>query len=202
MQIKGLKITDIMNMTWDELNSIAKNSPKDFKTITSRLVSASNKRLKRLEQTKLGVHAPAYASVRARGSKFSVRGKNMNQLKSEFATAKHFLGMKTSTAKGWNRYRTMMEIRTGQFTDGESLNWSGRTWSKYWEVYRKFQEIHGGTFKKGDSDRIQQLLTEIMESGDKRKRAKTFEEILEDKYSEMYESDDEELDIDDYFDLE
>ena len=191
-----------MNMTWDELNSIAKNSPKDFKTITSRLVSASNKRLKRLTETKLGEYAPAYASVRARGSKFSVRNKDINQLRNEFKNAKHFLQMKTSTKTGWNRYRTLMEIRTGQFTGGESLNWSGKTWSKYWEIYRKFQEIHGGTFKKGDSERIQQLLTEIMDTNDKRKKAKTFEEILEERYEEIYESEDDDIDIDDYFELE
>lgn len=203
MEIKGMKITDIMNMSWDELNNIAKTNPKDFRTLTSRLVSASNKRIRRLEKTKRGIHAPAYASVRARGSKFSVRGKNVNQLKNEFATAKHFLQMKTSTAKGWNRYRTMMEIRTGQFTDGESLNWSDHTWSKYWEIYRKFQEIHGGSFKPGDSERIQQLLTEILDTNDKRKKAKTFEEILEERYAEYYENEDEDdYDIDDYFDLE
>ena len=201
MNIKGLKITDIMNMTWDELNSIAKNSPKDFKTITSRLVSASNKRIKRLETAVRGKSSLAYQSVESRGSKFSVRGKNMNQLKSEFASAKHFLEMKTSTKSGWNKYRKMMEERTGYATSGESVNWSERTWGKYWKVYRRFEESHGGTFKKGDSDRIQRMLTEIMQSNDKRKSADSFQRMIEDEYEEMYESD-EDYDIDDYFDID
>lgn len=201
MNIKGLKITDIMNMTWDELNSIAKNSPKDFRTITSRLVSASNKRIKRLETAVRGKSSLAYQSVESRGSKFSVRGKDMNQLKSEFASAKHFLGMKTSTKSGWNKYRTEMEKRTGYATEGESLNWSDRTWKKYWKVYRVFEENHGATFKKGDSDRIKRMLTEIMEKNDKRRSADSFQRLIEDEYSDMYESD-EETDIDDYFPLE
>lgn len=202
MQIKGMKITDIMNMSWDELNNIAKNNPKDFKTLTSRLVSASNKRIRRLETAVRGKSSLAYQSVESRGSKFSVRGKNTNQLKSEFASAKHFLQMKTSTKSGWNEYRAKMEERTGYATSGESLDWSDRTWSKYWKVYRRFEETHGGTYKKGDSDRIQRMLTEIMESNDKRRSADTFQRMIEDEYADMYESDEDDYDIDDYFDLE
>ena len=113
--------------------------------------------------------------------------------------------MKTSTAKGWNEYRVKMEERTGYATEGESLNWSDSTWNKYWIVYRKFEENHGSSFKKGDSDRIQRMLTEIMESSDKRKNADTFQRMIEDEYAEMYETNmenDEEDDIDDYFPIE
>ena len=94
-----------------------------------------------------------------------------------------------------------MEERTGYATSGESVNWSERTWSKYWKVFRRFEEEHGGTFKKGDSDRILQMLTEIMNSNDKRKSADSFQQMIEDEYDDMYESDEDD-DIDDFFDLD
>lgn len=198
MDVKGLSINDIMNLSWERLNKL---SEKELKQVTSRLVSASNKRLRRLENTTRGKSSFAYQTVENRGRKFSVRGKDVNQTKQEFKLAKQFLGYKTSTVKGWKAYRESVEQRTGYATEGESLNWSNRTWSKYWKVYRRFEETHGGTYKRGDSDRIQKMLTEIMDSNDKRKSADTFQQMIEDEYNDMYESDNEE-DIDDYFDLE
>lgn len=198
MNVKGLKISDIISMDWEQLNKL---SATDLKSLTNRLVSASNKRIRRLEKTERGKSSFAYQSVEERGRKFSTRGKNVNQLKQEFKLAKQFLGYKTSTVKGWKEYRTKVEQRTGYATEGESVNWSERTWSKYWKVYRRFEETHGGTYKKGDSDRIQQMLTEIMKSSDKRKSADSFQKMIEDEYQDMYESEEYD-DIDDYFDLE
>lgn len=198
MNVKGLKISDIVSMDWEQLNKL---SSSDLKSLTNRLVSASNKRIRRLEKTERGKSSFAYQSVEERGRKFSTRGKNVNQLKQEFKLAKQFLGYKTSTVKGWKEYRTKVEQRTGYATEGESVNWSERTWSKYWKVYRRFEETHGGTYKKGDSDRIQQMLTEIMKSSDKRKSADSFQKMIEDEYQDMYESEEYD-DIDDYFDLE
>lgn len=200
MNVKGLSIQNIMEMSWDEINQL---SAKDLKSVTSRLVSASNKRIKRLASAKTGKSSFAYQTVEERGRKFSVRGKDTNALRQEFKLSKNFLNMKTSTVKGWKKYRANVEERTGYATSGESLEWSDRTWSKYWKVYRRFEETHGGTFKKGDSDRIQQMLTEIMQSNDKRRSADTFSQMIEDEYADIYESEDEEdFDIDDAFELE
>lgn len=199
MNIKGLKISDILKMDWEQINKLPE---RDLKQLTSRLVSASNKRIRALEKTKLGKSSFAYQTVEERGRKFSVRGKNVGQTKQEFKLAKRFLEMKTSTTKGWKKYRESVEQRTASATEGESLDWSGRTWSKYWKVYRRFEEEHGGTFKKGDSDRIQQMLRSIMESNDKRKSADSFQRMIEDEYEDMYESEEDEEDIDDYFELE
>lgn len=199
MNIKGLKITDIMDMSWEKLNSL---SEEDFKAVTNRLVSASNKRIKRLTGTKRGKSSFAYQYVEERGRKFSTRGKSLNQLRTEFKSAKQFLSMKTSTVKGWKKYRAEMEKRTGYATENESSNWSDATWRKYWKVYRRFEETHRGTFKKGDSDRIQQMLTEIMNSNDKRRSADTFQEMIEEEYTDMYENNADNFDMSDAFDID
>lgn len=200
MIIKGLKISDIMDISWERLNNL---TLKEMRQLTGRLVSASNKRIRRLSKTARGSSSFAYQYVEERGKNFSTRGKDINQLRTEFKTAKQFLSMKTSTIKGWNKYRKEMEERTGYATSGESVEWSESTWKKYWKVYRRFSETHGGTYKKGDSDRIQQMLTDIMNSNDKRKSADSFQKIIEDEYTEMYENSfSDTSDITDFFDLE
>lgn len=200
MNIKGLKISDIMDLSWEKLNSL---NLEDMRQLTGRLVSASNKRIRRLTAAKRGTSSFAYQYIEERGKTFSTRGKDINQLRTEFKTAKQFLSMKTSTIKGWNKYRKEMEQRTGYATSGESVEWSESTWKKYWKVYRRFSEVHGGTYKKGDSDRIQQMLTEIMNSNDKRKSADSFQKMIEDEYTDMYESDmDKDTDLSDVFDID
>ena len=200
MNIKGLKISDIMDLSWERLNNL---TLKEMRQLTGRLVSASNKRIRRLSKTARGTSSFAYQYVEERGKNFSTRGKDINQLRTEFKTAKQFLSMKTSTIKGWKKYRKEMEQRTGYATSGESVEWSESTWKKYWKVYRRFSETHGGTYKKGDSDRIQQMLTEIMNSNDKRKSADSFQKMIEDEYTDMYESDmDKDTDLSDVFDID
>lgn len=200
MDIKGLKISDIMDISWEKLNSL---NLEEMRQLTGRLVSASNKRIRRLSKTARGTSSFAYQYVEERGKNFSTRGKDINQLRTEFKTAKQFLSMKTSTIKGWNKYRKEMEQRTGYATSGESVEWSESTWKKYWKVYRRFSETHGGTYKKGDSDRIQQMLTEIMNSNDKRKSVDSFQKMIEDEYTDMYESDmDKDTDLSDVFDID
>lgn len=200
MNVKGLKISDIMDLSWEKLNSL---NLEEMRQLTGRLVSASNKRIRRLTTAKRGTSSFAYQYIEERGKPFSTRGKDLNQLRTEFRTAKQFLSMKTSTIKGWNKYRKEMEERTGYITDNESKEWSDSTWKKYWKVYRRFTETHGGVYRKGDSDRIQQELMEIMNSNDKRKSADSFQKLIEEKYDEMYEEDTfRESEIADYFDTE
>lgn len=198
MDVKGLKISDILNMSWDDLNSL---SGKDLKAVTSRLVSASNKRIKRLQNSPRGTSSFAYQTVEERGRKFSVRGLTTNEVRTEFANARRFLNMKTSTVKGWKEYREDMNERITKTLDIEELDWSEKTESKFWKVYRRFEETHGGKFKKGDSDRIQQMLTEMFESSDKRRSADYFTKRVDELWKEFYEEEQEDSEsVSDFFD--
>lgn len=189
-----------MDMDWNDLNKL---SPQEMKKVTSRLASAANKRIRRLEKTPRGTESFAYQVVEERGRKFSVKGKNRNQLRNEFKNVRAFLKYKTSTIKGWNQYREKMEQRVSGATDGESQEWSERIWSKFWKVYRRIEEIHSGSFQKGDSDRIQQMLHQIFVENDKRRGVDYFADIIEREYEDLYESEQEdENDIDDYFDVD
>lgn len=189
MNIKGLKITDIMNMSWDDLNTL---NTKDLKQLTSRLVSSANKRIKRLSNIPHGEFSFAYQKVKEQGRKFSVRGLDVDQTRTEFANVRRFLNMKTSTLKGWKKYRADTMSRLTEALNVDELKWTLATEKKFWKVYRKFEELHSGTFKRGDSSRAQQELTEIFESSDKRRSQDFFLKRINDLYKDLYEENQDE----------
>lgn len=84
-----------------------------LKAEVSRKASMANKRLKRLEQKGL-TSSPAYKMwVESGGAKFSVRGKNYNELQAELARVNHFIDAKTSTIRGVNRVLKDIAKTTG-----------------------------------------------------------------------------------------
>lgn len=97
-----------------------------FRREASRLVSMANKRLIRLEYNKL-TDSPAYQKlVEEMGERprFSIRGKDYNEVQKEVARMRRFLNAKTSTVRGANqvlkemarntgiKYRTLKELRS------------------------------------------------------------------------------------------
>lgn len=84
-----------------------------LKAEVSRKASMANKRLKRLEQKGL-TSSPAYKKwLESGGAKFSVRGKNYNELQAELARVNHFIDAKTSTIRGVNRVLSDIAKTTG-----------------------------------------------------------------------------------------
>lgn len=75
---------------------------RQLKHEISQKASMANKRLKRLEKNDL-TGVPAYRQyVKGGGVKFSVKGKNYNELQAELARVNHFIDSKTSTVRGTN----------------------------------------------------------------------------------------------------
>lgn len=125
MNVKGLKISDIMNIDLNTFNSL---SESELRAITSRLVSVSNKRIRRLKEK--DINSPA---LRGMGDveKFSTKlNKNVseqqrvNQLRHTFAKARNFLTSETSTISGWNKLlkRTKKELAKGLNIDEKTLD--------------------------------------------------------------------------------
>lgn len=78
----------------------------------NRLASMANKRVKRLEQNNL-TDAPAYQQYIASGGRFSVRGKDYNQLQQEISRLQAFISSETSTVRGYNNVLKEMANNTG-----------------------------------------------------------------------------------------
>ena len=84
-----------------------------LKKEVSRMASMANKRLRRLERNEL-TDLPAYQSwVEGGAIKFSVKGKDYNQLQAEFWRLKRFLDNKTSLVRGANKYLREMAENIG-----------------------------------------------------------------------------------------
>ena len=192
MNVKGLKISDILNMDWSDLNAF---TAKELKQLTSRLVSAANKRVRKLEKSELGTSSMAYQSVAKRGRLFSVKGKNTNQVRNEFKLVSNFLKMKTSTVSGWKSYQKDVADKMKRASGIDINKWSNVNKSKMWAVYRKFEELHGGEFKKGDSDRIIQFLMETLDKTETMTEDELLD-ALDSEYQTWYEEDP--FDDDDY----
>lgn len=183
MNIKGLSIDDIMNLDPQELSKLTRS---ELAKITSRLVSASNKRIRRLAKTELGQSSPAY--IGRKGKPFSVKGKGVNELRNEFKNLKNFLGYKTSTAKGWKEVRLDVEKRLGGSLDKT-------TSKKFWETYRRLQETNAGAIldkkhrkqTRNTSDRIQKKLYNVMKK-DWNISMDDALDIMQKKINKIYES--------------
>lgn len=85
-----------------------------LKAEVSRKASLANKRLVRLENNNL-TSSPAYQKwVDYKGGvKFSVKGKDYNQLQQELARVNSFIDSKTSTVRGLNKVLKEMAENTG-----------------------------------------------------------------------------------------
>lgn len=92
---------------------LASDKYLELKKEVSRMASMANKRLNRLESNNLTL-LPAYREWEQHGAiKFSVRGKNYNQLQSEYWRLKHFLDDRTSTVRQANKFLCEMAENTG-----------------------------------------------------------------------------------------
>lgn len=93
--------------------NVASDKYKELRSEVSRMASMANKRLRRLESNDL-TDLPAFREWEQHGAiKFSVKGKNYQQLQSEYWRLKHFLDDRTSTVRSANKFLQEMAQNTG-----------------------------------------------------------------------------------------
>ena len=109
--MRGKKVKGSITFTID--TDWIRAETKALKAEISRKASMANKRLKRLEQKGL-TSSPAYKHwLESGGQKFSVKGKNYNELQAELARVNHFIDAKTSTIRGLNKVLKDIAKTTG-----------------------------------------------------------------------------------------
>ena len=154
IEVTGLTVEDILNM---DVNTLGE---KDLRAVATRLVSASNKRIRRLAKASGGKFSPAYARIEKMGRMFSVKGKDISGLRAEMAQMRSFMRLKTSTVKGWKKVRKYISQRFGGRISDTQMN-------TFWTVYRKLEESMGGVIGSVfDSNKIQSMLYDEVTSED------------------------------------
>lgn len=154
INVTGMSIQDITRLTPDKLNKL---NATDLKKISSRLVSASNKRIRRLKSKEL--NTPSLQNI-ARGQEFSIKGKTRNQVLNTFKQMKNFLTAKTSTISGARKVQKEFVERIGL---NQPMNKTQT--KKFWKVYDKLVTQNGGIIKQmKSSDQLQSYLASMIKS--------------------------------------
>ena len=135
--VTGVTIDDLIKMDFKELQ---KYNEASVKKITSRLVSAMNKRYRRLEASEQGQLSPTYqwfAQRKAKGKGFySVKGKSKSTTISLFKQLQEKLQQQTSTIKGFKEYEKELYSRLGiKFKSNET-----DLKKKFWKLVHRYEE--------------------------------------------------------------
>lgn len=154
LDVRGMTVEEIVNMDPEKLNRL---SDADLTAISKRLVSATNKRVRRLRASKEGKYSPALGDVPEAGFSVNFRkDKNhRNRVYEEYARMRDFMKKKTSSAKGWRQFRKELHEKYGAPMDPEE---SSAFWRGYREFSRENPAIAAG---KEGSDRLLKLFSDV-----------------------------------------
>lgn len=128
----GKSVTDILNTPIDVFNSLRL---PDLREAVGRLVSAANKRLRAFERK--GLSSPAVEQVKDSGGKFSTRGKNLNQLRAEFARARSFFQSATSSIRGAKK----VENKVIDALKKAGVDLSASNYDKFFKAYNRLKQL-------------------------------------------------------------
>lgn len=154
------RLDALFKLTYKDFKKL---TPKEQKQATSTLVSAMNKRIKRLGQTEIGQLSPTYQAYEKRvengGGYYSVKGLTGDALYNRFEALQQSL-QKSTSVKEWKKLRskTLKDLNLEDITIDEE--------KAFWKLYRKFQEdkTKYSKHKKDISGKIVKYVASHLES--------------------------------------
>lgn len=161
--------------------NLASDKYKELRAEVSRMASMANKRLNRLENNNLTM-LPAYQAWEQNGSiRFSVKGKDYNQLQAEFWRLKNFLDDRTSTVREANAFLREMAENTGiQYNGLEDLKNKSARYFELAEKIREYNQAIGQAAQALDYQKIwQQINTAVQQDALDLSEAVSSDEQLE-----------------------
>lgn len=161
--------------------NLASDKYKELRAEVSRMASMANKRLNRLENNNLTM-LPAYQAWEQNGSvRFSVKGKDYNQLQAEFWRLKNFLDDRTSTVREANAFLREMAENTGiQYNGLEDLKNKSARFFELAEKIREYNQAIGQAAQALDYQKIwQQINTTVQQDAIDLSEAVSSDEQLE-----------------------
>lgn len=147
--------------------NLASDKYKELRAEVSRMASMANKRLNRLENNNLTM-LPAYQTWEQNGSiRFSVKGKDYNQLQAEFWRLKNFLDDRTSTVREANSFLREMAENTGiQYNGLEDLKNKSARFFELAEKIREYNQAIGQAAQALDYQKIWQQINTAVQQDD------------------------------------
>ena len=117
-------------------------------------IDAANKRLKRLQA--METLSPALNSVMQSGGKFSIKGKNRNEILKESSRALSFINMKTSTVSGAKQFEKNFAAKLSN----KSKNITNDQRKTLFDSFRKLQQISPVGLNIYGSERLVRMLAD------------------------------------------
>ena len=161
---------------------VIKQMPLDFNTMTREelikviqpTIDAANKRLKRLEGMK--TLSPALLHVQKNGGKFSLKGKNRNQVLRESFRAIEFINYKTSTVSGAKEYERNFARKLSK----KSQDITNEQRKVLFEAFKKIEDMDLlGISYYGSDNLVRMLADEVVDN------KLTFDEMLNKGLAEL-----------------
>lgn len=118
MDVRGMSLKDVMNVPRGTFLELDRSTQR---VLASRLVSAANKRVRRLLKNGIDVTLSSYV----KGGKFSIKGKQGKEFLKEINRMQEFLSRRTSTVRGYRAYRKMFGLPANYALE-ESFGMPGR----------------------------------------------------------------------------
>lgn len=139
INVSGKSVDEFVNMSYEEINKMGE---RDLRAIASRMVSASNKRIRRLEKNNLADIAPSMHDIH---NQFTLKGaKKREDVIHQILRMQRFMQRKTSTIKGFNevKQKTYARIMDYKEVPKEKLKpfKTDTQEKKFWEKYRTIME--------------------------------------------------------------
>lgn len=105
VNLTGKSVNDLIHLSATQIKGYDR---QNLARIVTKLDSAANKRLVRLE--KAGYNTPAMRAAKVdKGERFSVAGRNLKELRAAYIRVSNFLKSDTSTKKGYKSFLKEMQ---------------------------------------------------------------------------------------------
>lgn len=114
-KVEGKSIKQLMRL---RPSTISRMDAATLGKVVTRLSSAANKRARRIAAK--GISTPATRAMERSGGKFSSKGKDINELRTEYKRVKSFLKSETSTIKGYTKFAQRFEKKLQKVRNKEN----------------------------------------------------------------------------------
>lgn len=152
----GLSVKTIMDMPISKLQEYTTTQQRE---IISRLGSAANKRLKKLENA--GIENSATIRIDKSGGKISVRGKSSDDLIKEYIRARDFLQNKFSSVREWNKV-------IKNISEKSEINMDKSSVSQAFSYYDLLREMDKEIVKQINKYELMTVISTTIEKGKSR----------------------------------
>lgn len=176
--VSGKSVTDILNMDIRDFNKLGLS---DLRKVVGRLVSAVNKRIRRFMNA--GVSTPATRALEKSGGMLSTKGKDLNQLRTEYARGRDFLNMETSSHKGFEE----VQKKTVETLKDRGVDVTTDELDDIFEVYGRLKEIDPSVGVILSSSQVIGEIAKLDNTQDVQTRIMQAKE----RYNELYEENQE-----------